>query len=74
MKIVYFLLAIGLVFVVFQSFRAVSASKIETQKYRLVKLEEGFELNCKKNPSVTINTNTYGIAIADAVLFVPVKK
>ena len=33
-----------------------------------------FELNCKKNPSVTINTNKYGIAIADAVLFVPVKK
>ena len=53
MKIVYFLLAIGLVFVVFQSFRAVSASKIETQKYRLVKLEEGFEI--RFYPSSTIS-------------------
>ena len=54
MKIIYFLLAIGLVFVVFQSFRAVSASKIETQKYRLVKLEEGFEI--RFYPSSTFAT------------------
>ena len=54
MKIVYFLLAIGLVFVVFQSFRAISAPKIETQKYRLVKLEEGFEI--RFYPSSTFAT------------------
>jgi SOUL heme-binding protein len=44
MKLVYLFIALGLVFVVFQSFRSFSASKIETQKYRVVKVEEGFEI------------------------------
>jgi hypothetical protein len=44
MKIVYFIIAIGIVFVVFQSFRSMSAAPIETQKYRVVKIEDGFEI------------------------------
>jgi hypothetical protein len=54
MKIVYFLLIIGLIFIVFQSFRSISAAKIETQKYRLVKVEEGFEI--RFYPSSTFAT------------------
>jgi len=54
MKIVYFLLIIGLVFIVFQSFRSIAAAKIETQKYRLVKVEEGFEI--RFYPSSTFAT------------------
>jgi hypothetical protein len=44
MKIVYFIIAISIVFVVFQSFRSMSAAPIETQKYRVVKIEDGFEI------------------------------
>jgi hypothetical protein len=54
MKIVYFLLIIGLIFIVFQSFRSIAAAKIETQKYRLVKVEEGFEI--RFYPSSTFAT------------------
>jgi SOUL heme-binding protein len=44
MKLVYLLVALGLLFVVFQSFRTFSATKTENQKYRVVKIEEGFEI------------------------------
>lgn len=44
MKAFYLFLALALIYVVFQSFRSFSASRIETQKYRLVKKEEGFEV------------------------------
>ena len=44
MKIVYFIIAVGILFVVFQSFRSMSAAPIETQKYRVVKIEDGFEI------------------------------
>ena len=44
MKITYLLLAITLIFIVFQSFRSFTASSIETQKYRVVKKEDGFEI------------------------------
>ena len=44
MRIFYFLLALGVLFVVFQSFRTFSAASIETQKYRVVKIENGFEI------------------------------
>ena len=44
MKLVYLFTVLGLVFIVFQSFRSLSAAKIENQKYRVVKVEEGFEI------------------------------
>ena len=44
MKLVYLFIGLGLVFIVFQSFRSLSAAKIENQKYRVVKIEEGFEI------------------------------
>lgn len=44
MKVLYLFIALGIVFIVFQSFSAMSAFKTETQKYRLVKMEEGFEI------------------------------
>jgi hypothetical protein len=44
MKIYYLLLALAIIFIVFQSFRRFSASSIETQKYRVVKKEHGFEV------------------------------
>ncbi|MEY4051624.1 MAG: heme-binding protein [Chitinophagia bacterium] len=44
MKLVYLFIALGLFFIVFQSFRSISASKVEKQKYRVVKIEEGFEI------------------------------
>lgn len=44
MKIYYLLLALAIIFIVFQSFRKFSASSIETQKYRVVKKEHGFEV------------------------------
>jgi hypothetical protein len=44
MKIFYLLSALTLIFIVFQSFRSFSASSIETQKYRVVKKEDGFEI------------------------------
>ena len=42
MKLYYLLLALAIIFIVFQSFRKFSASTIETQKYRVVKKEHGF--------------------------------
>jgi len=44
MKLFYLLSALALIFIVFQSFKSFSASSIETQKYRLVKKEDGFEI------------------------------
>ena len=44
MKLLYLFIALGFIFIVFQSFRTFSAASIETQKYRVVKLEEGFEI------------------------------
>ena len=44
MKVYYLLLALAIIFIVFQSFRKFSASTIETQKYRVVKKEHGFEV------------------------------
>jgi hypothetical protein len=44
MKLYYLLLALAIIFIVFQSFRKFSASSIETQKYRVVKKEHGFEV------------------------------
>jgi len=44
MKLLYLFIGLGLVFIVFQSFRSLSAAKIENQKYRVVKVEEGFEI------------------------------
>jgi hypothetical protein len=44
MKLVYLFAGLGLVFIVFQSFRSISAAKVEKQKYRVVKIEEGFEI------------------------------
>ena len=44
MKITYLILALTLIYIVFQSFRSFSASSIETQKYRVVKKEDGFEI------------------------------
>jgi hypothetical protein len=44
MKLYYLLLALAIIFIVFQSFRKFSASTIETQKYRVVKKEHGFEV------------------------------
>ena len=44
MKIFYLLLALAIIFIVFQSFRSFTASSIETQKYRVVKKEQGFEI------------------------------
>lgn len=40
----YFLLIILTVFIAFQSFMAISTSKNEKQKYRVVKTEHGFEI------------------------------
>ncbi|MEI6189349.1 MAG: heme-binding protein [Chitinophagia bacterium] len=44
MKIFYILSALAIIIIAFQSFRSFSASSIETQKYRVVKKEEGFEI------------------------------
>jgi hypothetical protein len=44
MKITYLILALTLIYIVFQSFRSFTAVSIETQKYRVVKKEEGFEI------------------------------
>ena len=44
MKLYYLLFALAIIFIVFQSFRKFSASSIETQKYRVVKKEHGFEV------------------------------
>jgi len=44
MKALYLILALTLIFILFQSFRSFTASSIETQKYRVVKKEDGFEI------------------------------
>ena len=44
MKVFYLLSALTIILIVFQSFRSFSTSSIETQKYRVVKKEEGFEI------------------------------
>jgi len=44
MKVIYLLSALALIFIVFQSFKSFSTSSIETQKYRVVKKEDGFEI------------------------------
>jgi hypothetical protein len=44
MKALYLILALTIIFILFQSFRSFSASSIETQKYRVVKKEDGFEI------------------------------
>ena len=44
MKVYYLLLALAIIFIVFQSFRKFTASSIETQKYRVIKKEHGFEV------------------------------
>ena len=44
MKLYYLLLALAIIFIVFQSFRKFTASSIETQKYRVIKKEHGFEV------------------------------
>jgi hypothetical protein len=44
MKLFYLLFAISLIFIAFQSFKSFSYSSIETQKYRVVKKEDGFEI------------------------------
>ena len=41
---IYLIFALAVIFTVFQSFRSFSASSIETQKYRVVKKEDGFEI------------------------------
>jgi hypothetical protein len=58
MKVIYLILALALVFIVFQSFRSFSTSSIETQKYRVVKKEEGFEIRFyPKATFATIRSN-----------------
>ena len=44
MKIFYILSALAIIIIAFQSFRSFSASNIETQKFRVVKMEDGFEI------------------------------
>jgi SOUL heme-binding protein len=44
MKVIYLLSALAIIFIVFQSFKNFSTSSIETQKYRVVKKEDGFEI------------------------------
>jgi hypothetical protein len=44
MKIFYLLLALAIIFIVFQTFRRFSASSIENQKYRVIKKVDGFEV------------------------------
>jgi hypothetical protein len=44
MKVIYLFSALALIFILFQSFKSFSTSSIETQKYRVVKKEDGFEI------------------------------
>jgi hypothetical protein len=44
MKVIYLFSALAIIFIVFQSFKNFSTSSIETQKYRVVKKEDGFEI------------------------------
>ena len=58
MKIFYLFLALAFIFIVFQSFRKFTSSSIETQKYRVVKKEEGFEIRFyPKATFATIRSN-----------------
>jgi hypothetical protein len=58
MKMFYLILALAIFFIVFQSFKKNSVSSIETQKYRLVKKEEGFEIRFyPKATFATIRSN-----------------
>jgi len=58
MKLFYLLFAISLIFIAFQSFKSFSYSSIETQKYRVVKKEDGFEIRFyPKATFATIRTN-----------------
>ena len=54
----YLFLALAIIFIVFQSFKKFSVSSIETQKYRVVKKEDGFEIRFyPKATFATIRTN-----------------
>ena len=44
MKLIYLFSALAIIFIVFQSFKSYTTSSIETQKYRVVKKEDGFEI------------------------------
>jgi SOUL heme-binding protein len=44
MKIINLFVALAFIYIVSQSFRSISNSSIETQKYRVVKKEDGFEI------------------------------
>jgi len=58
MKMFYLFLALAIIFIVFQSFKKFSVSSIETQKYRVVKKEDGFEIRFyPKATFATIRTN-----------------
>jgi len=58
MKMFYLFLALAIIFIVFQSFKKFSVSSIETQKYRVVKKEVGFEIRFyPKATFATIRTN-----------------
>lgn len=58
MKMIYLKVALTIVFIAFQSFRSFSASNIETQKYRVVKKEDGFEIRFyPKATFATIRSN-----------------
>ena len=58
MKMFYLFLALAIIFIVFQSFKKFSVSSIETQKYRVVKKEDGFEIRFyPKATFATIRSN-----------------
>ena len=58
MKMFYLFLALAIIFIVFQSFKKISVSSIETQKYRVVKKEDGFEIRFyPKATFATIRSN-----------------
>ena len=58
MKMFYLFLALAIIFIVFQSFKKISVSSIETKKYRVVKKEDGFEIRFyPKATFATIRSN-----------------
>lgn len=58
MKMFYLFMALAIIFIVFQSFKKFSVSSIETQKYRVVKKEDGFEIRFyPKATFATIRSN-----------------
>ena len=58
MKMFYLFLALAIIFIVFQSFKKISVSSIETQKYRVVKKEDGYEIRFyPKATFATIRSN-----------------